>query len=224
MRWVSVDGRQIAYRSAGSGPPLVLLHGGLVDSRAWRRELEAFADDFHVVAWDAPGCGESADPAPNATVGDYVNGLAWSVEPRRLDFGERAATAVLSGGRGGRHGVFWRHGLSAAALVASRQLVHNRRSGRRRAVRRLDRSAGCTGHRAATAGSPVRPAGIEALHVRLGCGGDPQVTREVRDVAIAAEPAARVEDVQEPCLGLHSERPLGRARPGRRRRPRLRLR
>jgi pimeloyl-ACP methyl ester carboxylesterase len=37
----------------------VLLHGGLADSREWRRPLEGLADEFTVVAWDAPGVAEA---------------------------------------------------------------------------------------------------------------------------------------------------------------------
>ncbi len=57
MRRVRVDGLDIAYRRAGQGPPLVLIHGLLCDSRAWRWQIDALSDEFTVVAWDAPGCG-----------------------------------------------------------------------------------------------------------------------------------------------------------------------
>ena len=63
-RRLDLDGRMIAYRRAGSGPPLVLVHGFLCDSRVWRRQLTELADEFDVVAWDAPGAGLSPDP-PN---------------------------------------------------------------------------------------------------------------------------------------------------------------
>jgi pimeloyl-ACP methyl ester carboxylesterase len=50
---VDVCGREIAYRRAGSGTPLVLLHGFLCDSRVWLRQLAELGDEFDVVAWDA---------------------------------------------------------------------------------------------------------------------------------------------------------------------------
>lgn len=84
MKKIAVDGQQIAYRAAGSGPPLVLLHGGLVDSRAWRREINAFSDEFHVVAWDAPGCGGSSDTRPDATLGDYADCVAELIDALEL--------------------------------------------------------------------------------------------------------------------------------------------
>jgi hypothetical protein len=35
---------ELAFRRAGSGPPLVLLHGFLCGSRVWRTQLEGLAD------------------------------------------------------------------------------------------------------------------------------------------------------------------------------------
>lgn len=61
---VLVDGVRVAYRSAGSGVPVVLLHGGMMDSRSWHRQLAGWSDRWHVVAWDTPGCGGS-DDAPD---------------------------------------------------------------------------------------------------------------------------------------------------------------
>ena len=54
---VEVEGLNIAFRRAGEGRPLVLLHGGVSDSRVWSARLADLSDQFLVVAWDAPGCG-----------------------------------------------------------------------------------------------------------------------------------------------------------------------
>ena len=62
MLRAEVRGLPIAYQRAGRGTPLVLLHGFLVDSRMWRPQLESLANEFTVIAWDAPGAGQSADP------------------------------------------------------------------------------------------------------------------------------------------------------------------
>jgi pimeloyl-ACP methyl ester carboxylesterase len=63
MEQIQANGLSIAYERAGVGPALVLLHGGFgFDSRSWRRQLETLCDEFTVVAWDMPGCGQSADP------------------------------------------------------------------------------------------------------------------------------------------------------------------
>jgi pimeloyl-ACP methyl ester carboxylesterase len=49
---VEVGGRTIAFEHRGQGPPLVLLHGAVSDSRDWRPQLADLSRDFTVVAWD----------------------------------------------------------------------------------------------------------------------------------------------------------------------------
>jgi pimeloyl-ACP methyl ester carboxylesterase len=66
----------IAYRSAGNGPPLVLLHGFACDSRVWAPQLDALSDRFMVIAWDAPGAGGSPDPPNSFTTEDWARSLA----------------------------------------------------------------------------------------------------------------------------------------------------
>jgi pimeloyl-ACP methyl ester carboxylesterase len=66
----------VAYRRAGAGAPLVLLHGGLSDGRSWTPQLESLARDYDVVAWDAPGCGGSADPAADLRLAEYADAVA----------------------------------------------------------------------------------------------------------------------------------------------------
>jgi pimeloyl-ACP methyl ester carboxylesterase len=73
---IEVDGHSIAYRQAGEGPALVLLHGFLCDSRCWRRQLEDLSDHLRVVAWDAPGSGSSSDPPDPFTITDWSHCLA----------------------------------------------------------------------------------------------------------------------------------------------------
>ncbi len=73
---IEVGDLRIGYRRAGSGPPVVLIHGGLSDSREWRIQLEGLSDEFTVLAWDAPGCGASSDPSPTFRIPDYADCVA----------------------------------------------------------------------------------------------------------------------------------------------------
>jgi pimeloyl-ACP methyl ester carboxylesterase len=66
----------IAYRRVGTGPPLVLLHGGLSDGRSWAPQLLHLADAYDVIAWDAPGCGGSVDPTAELDLDDYADAVA----------------------------------------------------------------------------------------------------------------------------------------------------
>ncbi|MSO90463.1 MAG: alpha/beta fold hydrolase [Acetobacteraceae bacterium] len=52
----------MVWRDWGSGPALVLLHGGSGSWRHWARNIEYFARDRRVLAPDLPGLGESDQP------------------------------------------------------------------------------------------------------------------------------------------------------------------
>lgn len=76
MERIAIGDLSIAYERAGTGPPLVLLHGGLSDHREWRRQIDALSDTYTVVAWDTPGCGASDDPPNTYRMPDYAARLA----------------------------------------------------------------------------------------------------------------------------------------------------
>jgi 3-oxoadipate enol-lactonase len=60
---VAVEGGEVwADDSGGDGPPLVLLHPGVGDSRIWAPLLPALAASYRVIRYDARGFGRS--PAP----------------------------------------------------------------------------------------------------------------------------------------------------------------
>ena len=76
MLRAEVGGLSVAYERAGDGPTLVLLHGFTHDSRAWWPQLESLSGQFTVIAWDAPGAGQSADPPETFGIGDWADCLA----------------------------------------------------------------------------------------------------------------------------------------------------
>ena len=78
------DGLCIAYRRSGTGPALVLLHGFIADGRVWRTQFDDFSRDFDVIAWDAPGCGESCDPPEDFSMEDYARCLLALLNDVRL--------------------------------------------------------------------------------------------------------------------------------------------
>ena len=84
---IRVGGRTIAYRRAGNGPPIVLLHGFIGDSRMWHPQLEGLADRFTVIAWDAPGAGSSDEPPPNFGIADWADALAGFLAALAIDRG-----------------------------------------------------------------------------------------------------------------------------------------
>lgn len=82
---VDIEGLRIAYKRAGNGPPLILLHGIYDDSRVWRPQLEGLSDEFTVVAWDAPGCGQSSDPPETFSISDWADCLAGFIAALHLE-------------------------------------------------------------------------------------------------------------------------------------------
>jgi pimeloyl-ACP methyl ester carboxylesterase len=80
VSFTEVNGLRIAYRRAGAGVPLVLLHGFICDSRAWLPQIEELSHDFDVIAWDAPGCGDSSDAGEEFSMAQYADCLATLLE------------------------------------------------------------------------------------------------------------------------------------------------
>lgn len=86
LAFVQAGAARIGYRTAGTGTPLVLLHGIGSGSASWIHQLDALADRFRMIAWDAPGYGEStplASPAPSAD--DYAAVLATFLDALGID-------------------------------------------------------------------------------------------------------------------------------------------
>src|SRR5215216_4493606 len=62
-REIEVEGLPIHYLTAGTGPPLVLLHGAGDNALDWRWVMPALAANHRVYAPDLPGSPDSARPA-----------------------------------------------------------------------------------------------------------------------------------------------------------------
>ncbi|UFH33101.1 alpha/beta hydrolase [Chryseobacterium sp. C-71] len=67
FRKLMVNGINIAYREAGNSekPTLVLLHGYPASSHQYRKVLDQLSDDYHLIAPDYPGFGDSDLSAPD---------------------------------------------------------------------------------------------------------------------------------------------------------------
>ena len=66
-RTLNVEGLEIFYREAGprDAPTVLLLHGFPSSSHMFRNLIPMLADEYHVVAPDFPGYGESSAPSVN---------------------------------------------------------------------------------------------------------------------------------------------------------------
>ncbi len=112
---VEVGGLSIAYERAGSGSVVVLAHGFVGDAAStWGSQIEALADEFTVVAWDAPGAGGSTDPPAGFGMDDYADCLAALLRALRI---ERAHLVGLSFGAALVLATFHRHRDLASSLA-----------------------------------------------------------------------------------------------------------
>jgi pimeloyl-ACP methyl ester carboxylesterase len=66
------DGARIAYREAGTGPPLALLHSVGLSHREWEPLVEELGDRFRLVLPDLPLHGDSEDRPSHAYSPDWL--------------------------------------------------------------------------------------------------------------------------------------------------------
>ena len=75
VRHTTLHGHDVAYRQAGSGPVVVLVHGITSSSATWERVMPHLAERFTVIAPDLAGHGESAKPRGDYSLGAHASGL-----------------------------------------------------------------------------------------------------------------------------------------------------
>lgn len=72
---IELHGRRVIYRVAGSGPPVVLIHGMLNSSSHWRAVALNLAKDHTVIAPDLIGHGDSAAPRGDYSLGAHASSI-----------------------------------------------------------------------------------------------------------------------------------------------------
>ncbi len=139
LKNIAIDGRHLAYREAGSGPPVVFLHGLGGNSASWQPQFESFADRYRLVAWDMPGFG-SSELMPLSTTRNYSTLARRFMDALGIDRAVGVATsygtvilADLAAANPGRiRAMVFACGVTGMAHLDSRERA------RLRAVRRSD--------------------------------------------------------------------------------------
>ncbi len=72
---VNLHGHDLFYLKAGTGPPLVLLHGVLCSGNSWHELVDDLAQDFTVIAPDLFGHGQSAKHQGDYSLGAHAGAL-----------------------------------------------------------------------------------------------------------------------------------------------------
>lgn len=102
MQAVDVDGLTLTYRSSGTGPPVLLLHGWPTSSYLWRQVITPLAVGNRVIALDLPGFGGSSKPLGGYGFGFFDHILDGFTDALGLD---RIGLAVHD--LGGPIGLHW---------------------------------------------------------------------------------------------------------------------
>lgn len=93
MPTLPINGVDLAYDEAGSGPPLLLIHAGIVDRRMWDDGLPALAASHRVIRFDLRGYGDT--PLPS---GAFVYSADVVQLLRALDVPRASIVGVSMGG------------------------------------------------------------------------------------------------------------------------------
>ncbi|MBV8295652.1 MAG: alpha/beta fold hydrolase [Acidimicrobiia bacterium] len=75
VKHVSLHGERLAYRRAGTGPALLLLHGIAGSSGTWMAAMRILQRDYTVLAPDFLGHGKSTKPLGDYSLGNHASGM-----------------------------------------------------------------------------------------------------------------------------------------------------
>lgn len=110
---IAVADGSIAVALAGTGVPLILLHGWTLDRRMWLPQVEGLGDYFHLVMPDRRGSGQSSAPPDLGREADDILRIADALEI------ERFALLGLSQGAAVALDFAQRHGARVSVLLVS---------------------------------------------------------------------------------------------------------
>lgn len=80
-----INGYRAHYLKAGSGPPVVLIHGGASDARDWTGTMTSLGDRFSFYALDLLGYGQSERKEQGYYLNEFVDFLSGFIDELKLD-------------------------------------------------------------------------------------------------------------------------------------------
>ena len=113
---IDIGETALSILEAGSGPPLVFVHGSVTTSELFRNALEYYAPRYRAIALDLRGYGDSAKPGHGYNISQFAKDLArlfdvlelppavllgvsmggWTAQRFALDNGEKLNGVVLA--------------------------------------------------------------------------------------------------------------------------------
>ncbi|MFC0523616.1 alpha/beta fold hydrolase [Pontibacillus salicampi] len=78
------DGAKLYYEESGTGKPILFVHGVWMSSRFFHKQLPYFAEDYHAIAIDLRGHGQSSKTENGHTIAQYAKDLHECIEKLEL--------------------------------------------------------------------------------------------------------------------------------------------
>lgn len=66
MQTVRTNDVETTYEDHGEGPPVVFIHGAILDRTQWQAQFDALADDYRTIAYDVRGHGHTGRSRPTS--------------------------------------------------------------------------------------------------------------------------------------------------------------
>lgn len=99
--FITVYGQQLRYFAAGNvnRPTIIILHGLISEASDWLPNIQVLSQQFHVIALDLLGCGQSDKPSINYrlnTFVDYLNGFVQTLDCDRFSLIGHSLGAIIA--------------------------------------------------------------------------------------------------------------------------------
>src|SRR4051794_8215901 len=84
-RWIRINRASLYCDDRGAGPPIVLIHAGLISRAIGELLLPALIDDFRVITPDSRGHGRSTNPGGELSYAQLADDVAALITALDLD-------------------------------------------------------------------------------------------------------------------------------------------
>jgi 3-oxoadipate enol-lactonase len=94
--FITVADSKLYYESTGKGKPIVLLHGGFMDTRMWDGQVKEFSKKYRVITCDLRGHGKTVDGDSSYFMYEAIRMLLDSLNEKKADIAGLSLGATIA--------------------------------------------------------------------------------------------------------------------------------
>jgi 3-oxoadipate enol-lactonase len=94
--FITVADSKLYYESTGKGKPIVLLHGGFMDTRMWDGQVKEFSKKYRVITCDLRGHGKTIDGDSSYFMYEAIRMLLDSLHEKKADMAGLSLGATVA--------------------------------------------------------------------------------------------------------------------------------